>query len=227
MPTETDTRSKVTFKIYEIESGTINEESFDMGGPAPKAASGVSVEQMIQEIKLNLKKTLIKSSCYNEARSVKLEGQRFGASKITTGIYGPYMLDADKKSAGSNLPAKGALKSIGGQFVKPNPASDKYNKFINSVESDLKWEQKKIGNATFEVLELDFYQDDQCTSSSSNESMSLKAGEEGKTQKVIIFFGVIDGRLFLGSFSKDGSKELNEEDLKFKNFMFSTFKVNK
>lgn len=217
-----DPRSSVAFDIYEIVSGEIKEESFDMSGEAPKASSGASVDKMIQEIKLNLKKTLIKSSCYNDARSVKLVGQRMSETKISEGIYKPYMLDASKKDKGGN---GGSLKSIGGQFTKSNAGNDKYNKFINSADSDLKWETKKLGNATFEVLELDFYHKDQCTEGS--ESKTLNEGEEGKTQKIFIFLGIVDGRLFAGSFSKDGTLEMNEEDLKFKNFVFSTFKVNK
>ena len=33
--------------------------------------------------------------------------------------------------------------------------------------------------------------------------MSLNDGEEGKTQKVIVFLAKVDGKLFAGSFTKD------------------------
>lgn len=219
--------SKIEFRIYEIEAGEIKQESFDMSGGAPAATEGISVDGMIKEIKLNLKKTLIKSSCYNDARSVKLQGQRLSESKITEGIYEPYMLDADKKQANSGKKALGTLKSIGGQFVKPKAGSDQYNKFIGDPASDLNWEQKKLGNVSVEMLELDLYAYDQCTSLKSNESMSLKDGEEGKTQKVIVFLMKIDGKLFAGSFTKSGREEFNPDDLKFKDFILSTFQVNK
>jgi len=77
------------------------------------------------------------------------------------------------------------------------------------------------------MLELDFYRYNQCTSSQSAKSMKLNGGEAGKTQKVIIFLAKIDGKLFAGSFTKQGDADMNEEDLKFKNFILSTFKVNK
>lgn len=222
-----DFSSEIIFRIYEIEAGEIKQETFDMGGPAPKASSGISVDGLIKEIKLNLKKTLIKSSCYNEARSVKLQGQRLYDSKITAGIFEPYMLDADKKESNSGKKALGSLKSIGGQFVKPKAGSDKYNKFINEPASNLNWEQKKLGNLNVEMLELDFYQYSQCESSSSNKSMKLKQGQEGKTQKVIVFLAKIDGKLFAGSFTKTEEQDMNEEDLKFVDYIMSTFKVNK
>lgn len=219
--------SEVEFSIYEIKAGEIQEESFDMSGGEPKTTGSTSAEEMIKEIKLNIKKQLIKNSCFNEARSVKLEGQRMASSKIFEGIYEPYMLDAGKKEKSAGGQATGTLKSIGGQFVKQNGANDKYNKFIAGSESTLNWETKKLGNSTFEVLELDLYTNDQCISSSSAESMTLKEEEKGKTQKVIVFVGVVNGRLLAGSFSKGGEKEMNEEDLKFKDFIFSTFLINK
>lgn len=219
--------SKTIFSIYEIEAGEIQEETFDMSGAPPKASSGTSVEGMIQEIKLNIKKKLIKNSCYNEARSVKLEGQRIASEKISSGIYEPYMLDAGKKEKGAGGKAFGTLKSIGGQFGNKGGGNDKYNKFLDDSESDLKWETKKLGNVEFEVLELDLYQYDQCIHSSSSESMTLKEEERGKTQKAIVFIGKVDGSLYAGSFTKEGNEEMNEEDLKFKDFIFSTFKVNK
>jgi hypothetical protein len=219
--------SEITFSIYEIKAGEIKQETFDMSGPAPKASKAASVEDMISEIKLNIKKELIKSSCYNEARSVKLEGQRLAETKVSEGIYAPYMLDAGKGQSNASSNALGSLKAIGGQFVKQNGSGDKYNKFINSAESDLKWEEKKLGSATFEFLELDLYQYKQCQSSSSNKTMTIKEGQEGKTQKVIVFIGKIDGKLYAGSFTKNGEEDWNEEDLKFKNYMLNTFVVNK
>ena len=223
-----DYASEMIFSIYEIKAGEIKQQTFDMGGPAPKAAKGASVADMTAEIKLNLKKQLVKSSCYNDARSVKLEGQRIAESKINEGIYAPYMLDAGAKSAsGAGGNALGSLKSIGGQFVKPKGGSDKYNKFINSTDADLKWEQKKLGAASFEFLELDLYTNKQCQSSASSKSQTLKDGEEGKTQKVIVFIGEVDGKLYAGSFTKSGTDDMNAEDLKFKDFILSTFKVNK
>jgi hypothetical protein len=137
------------------------------------------------------------------------------------------MLDAEKKKATSGSKAFGSLKSIGGQFVKPKAGKDKYHQFLNSPESKLDWQQIKIGAANFEILELDFYQYSQCESSSSNDSFKLKEGEEGITQKVFILTGIIDGRLFIGTFTKEGSEEMNLEDLKFKDFILSTFQVNK
>lgn len=217
-----DYASEMIFSIYEIKAGEIKQETFDMSGGAPTASKGASIEEMIQEIKLNLKKTLIKSSCYNEARSVKLEGQRIAESKISEGIYAPYMLDGGKKESN----ALGSLKSIGGQFGGQSGGSDKYNKFINSSESDLNWAQTNLGNGSFEFLELDLYRYKQCTSSSSNESMTVKEDQEGKTQKVIVFLGKIDGKLYAGSFTKTGEEEMNEEDLKFKDFVINTFKIN-
>ncbi|MFK8038543.1 MAG: hypothetical protein AB8B74_09660 [Crocinitomicaceae bacterium] len=219
--------SKMSFSIYEIKAGEVQQETFDMGGPAPTASKGASVADMIKEIKLNVKKTLIKSSCYNEARSVKLEGQRIASSKISEGIYEPYMLDAGKTSSNAGSNALGSFKSIGGQFVKPKGGSDKYNKFVNSVESDLNWQQKNLGNVSFQFLELDLYDYKQCKSSSSSKSMTLKEGEAGKTQKVIIFLGEIDGKLYAGAFTKTGKEDMNAEDLKFKDFILTTFKVNK
>lgn len=219
--------SKTLFSIYEIKAGEIKQEIFDMNGAAPKASKSASTEDMIKEIKLNVKKSLLKSSCFNEARSVKLEGQRLASAKISEGIYEPYMLDAGKSEKGSGGKALGTLKSIGGQFTKQNGANDKYNKFIADSESDLNWQTKKLGNLTVEVLELDLYHEDQCISNSSAESMTLKEDEKGKTQKLIVFIGIVDGRLFSGSFSKDGKEEMNEEDLKFKDFIFSTFQFNK
>ena len=53
---------------------------------------------------------------------------------------------------------------MGGQFVKPKAGSDQYNKFINSAESNLNWEQRKLGNVNVEMLELDLYEYRQCTS---------------------------------------------------------------
>lgn len=197
--------SEVEFSIYEIKAGEIQQESFDMSGGEPKETGSTSAEDMIKEIKLNTKKQLVKNSCFNEARSVKLEGQRMISSKIFDGIYEPYMLDAGKQ----------------------NLSKDRYNKFIAGSKSDLNWETKKIGNTTFEVLELNLYNKDQCISSSSAESMTLKENEKGKTQKVIVFVGAVNGRLIAGSFSKGGEKEMNEEDLKFKDFIFSTFQINK
>jgi len=120
-----DFSSEMNFRIYEIEAGEIKQETFDMGGPAPKATSGISVDGMIKEIKLNLKKKLIKSSCYNEARSVKLIGQRLAESKIEAGIYKPYMLDAGEKEEGAGKKSLSSLKAMGGQFVKPKTRSDK------------------------------------------------------------------------------------------------------
>ena len=223
-----ETTSEVIFSIYEIKAGEIKQESFDMGGGPPKASKAASTEDMIAEIKLNLKKQLVKSSCYNDARSVKLEGQRIAESKVNEGIYAPFMLDAGAKSAsGAGGNALGSIKSIGGQFVKPKAGGDKYNKFVNSAESDLNWEQKKLGSATFEFLELDLYNNRQCKSSSSNKSQVVKDGEEGKTQKVVIFLGEVDGKLYAGSFTKTGKEDMNAEDLKFKDFIISTFNVNK
>jgi len=220
--------NEMTFNIYEIEAGEIKQAVAEKGAPAPKASKGASVQDMITEIKLNLKKSLIKSSCYNDARSVKLEGQRIASSKISEGIYAPYMLDGGKKkksTSGTN--ALGSLKSIGEQFVKPKKGSDKYNKFVNSPESDLNWQQKNLGNASFEFLELDLYDNDQCNSSSSSKTMTLKEGEVGNTQKVVIFIGEIDGKLYAGSFNKAGREDFNQDDIAFKDFILSTFKVNK
>ncbi|MFK8045031.1 MAG: hypothetical protein AB8B72_06030 [Crocinitomicaceae bacterium] len=222
-----DYENEIEFKIYEIEAGEVKQETFDMSGPSPTASKGASVDDMIKEIKLNLKKTLVKSSCYNEARSVKLQGQRIASSKITAGIYGPYMLDSGKKQSNAGSNALGSLKSIGGQFVKQKGGSDKYNKFINSPESNLNWTRSKLGNADFEFLELDLYNNKQYVSSSSNKSKKLKDGEEGKTQKVIIFLGKVDGKLYAGLFTKSETEEMNEDDIKFKDFILSTFKVNK
>lgn len=198
--------SKVIFSIYEIEAGEVKQETFDMSGGAPQASESASVEDMRDEIKLNLKKSLIKSSCYNEARGVKLEGQRFSESKLNEGIYEPYMLDAPKPNRGGS--------------------SSKYNSFLNSKSSDLAWNQKKFGSVNFEVLEIDLYHYDQCESSSSKKSMSIKDGEVGNSQKVIAFLGEVDGRLFAGSFTKEGKEEMNEEDMKFVNHILSTFKIN-
>lgn len=222
-----DFTSKMTFSIYEIIAGEIKQETFDMGGPKPKASSAASVDDMIIEMKLNLKKQLVKSSCYNDARSVKIEGQRIAESKISEGIYKPYMLDAGAKTANAGTNALGSFKSIGGQFVKPKGGSDKYNKFVNSVDSKLNWIQKKLGSTTFDFLELDLYNNKQCQSSASSKSQTIKEDQQGKTQKVIIFIGKINGKLYAGSFTKSGKEDMNAEDLKFKDFILSTFKVNK
>ena len=208
-----ETTSKVTFSIYEIEAGEVKQETFDMSGGAPQASESASVGDMIEEIKLNVKKSLIKSSCFNEARSVKLEGQRLAESKVSEGIYEPYMLDAEK----------GTVNSLKGRLG----GSNKYNNFIDDSASDLPWESKKLAGADFEVLELDLYQYDQCVSSSSKKSMSVKEGEAGKTQKTIVFLGEVNDRLFAGSFTKEGSADMNEEDMKFVNHIISTFKSNK
>lgn len=216
----------LSFRIYEIKAGEIKQESFDMSGGAPQASSGTSVDDMIKEIKLNLKKSLIKSSCFNEARSVKLKGQRIGITKLVEGVYEPYMLDAEKEKGGSGGNALGALKSIGRQFGAGKGSNDKYNTFINSEESDLNWKKDKLGNIDIEMLELDLYDNDQVQNNSTNETYTLKDKEVGKTQKLFLFLAEVDGRLFVGTFLKSGRSEMTVEDLKFKDFIFSTFKVN-
>ena len=85
---------------------------------------------------------------------------------------------------------------------------------------------KKVGNKTFEILRLDLYDYDQCTSSSLNKSFKLKEGQIGKTQKVIIFLVDTNGKLFTGSFTKKDIEQMNDEDLKFKDFIISSFKIN-
>lgn len=219
--------SEIKFTVYEVAAGEIKQESVDMSGAAPEPTGATSPEEILKEIKINLKKSLIKSSCYSEARSVKITGQRIGNTKINKGIYGPYMLDAEKKKASSGTKAFGSLKSIGSQFVKLKAGNDKYSQFLNSPESKLDWKQIKIGGANFELLELDFYQYKQCTKNTSNNSFNLKEGQEGITQKVFLITGIVDGRLFIATFTKDGKEEMNQEDIKFKDFVLSTFNVNK
>ncbi|MGV6861384.1 MAG: hypothetical protein ACWA41_06405 [Putridiphycobacter sp.] len=216
----------VKFSVSLIEAGEVQTETFDMSGSAPSSSKNTSIPEMIKEIKLNMQKSLIKSSCYNEARSVKLSGQRLACSKVSEGIYGPYMLDASKgKSSGGGF---NDLDAIAKQWINQGSGAQggKYEKFLKDPKNDLPWKTVTIGGVEMESVELDLYAYSQVISNSSNQTQVIKPEEEGKTQKVFVFIGEVKGKLFQMIFEKESREEMNEEDLKFKDYIVSKLQVN-
>lgn len=221
---EDDTQS-LYFYLNEVVLGEApQEQTMDMsGGPAKATTTSLTNEEVIASMKLNLKKSLVKSSNYKEARSVKYtDGPRFMYSDVLNGVYEPFMLDGKNKPKSAGL--KG-LKSIGKQFGGGSGSNDKYNKFVNDAESDLKWESKTFGDWNCEVLKLDLY-DKKQIAFSYDPIYALKDGEQGNTQVAYLIIGEKNGKVYQAAIFKDEKEAFTAGENAFIEDLFKSISLN-
>lgn len=220
---DTDNEAKansVVFEVNTMEEGESVPSDGDMfGGGEPAQSEGSTSETLKKSVGYTF---LFNSNSYDAERYIDgvspvLAWGHYASSEDDAHFYEPFSLAAKQQGGGSKLTK---LMGSNTQKIKQN-----YQNLLEEGLKGLSWEKGKVGNFDCEVLDVQVYTTEQVYEEGDPEMKKVKASEQGKTKRLLLFVGEQDGLVYYGHLFKAGRSALTAEEQKFWDHMLSTFEV--